>query len=264
MKKAIYTSMFLMLTSLTDVVGQTFDLYIGTTDEMNYSWANNTTVSTVTTDAPYEGADHKQFNYTLVSWWAGGAFNINDWSFGTKADFSTYTDLVVAYKTIGGNANDVLQFSFTDSNSVTGPYVTVASINSVYQIDTIPLSSFVGATALNLGNLHGLNWQIAGGAETSSGKFFIDNVQVIDKLALSTSDPLFSKLTISPNPSSGIYILNNLESYDSATLSDSKGTVISSSAISNSRVDLTSYQDGMYFLTIVSGNKSMVKKLMKN
>jgi hypothetical protein len=154
------------------------DLYRAGTNELNPIFASNfISTGSVTTGTPYEGSEHFLLDYNVSGWYAGGAWNINDWG-GYVQNFSNHTHLVIAHKGSGTAAN-TLKFSLQDA-SVTGPSVTIASASATYQIDTIPLSSFVGVTTLNLANVNRLNFTIGAAAAASTGQFYIDNIQIID------------------------------------------------------------------------------------
>lgn len=179
MKKKILTVIGSVTGILSAIAQDTpIDLYRAGTNELNPIFANNfISTGSVATGTPYEGTEHFLLDYNVSGWYAGGAWNINDWG-GYVQNFSNHTHLVIAYMG-SGTAPNTLRFSLQDA-SVTGPNVTVAGASATYQIDTIPLSSFVGATALNLANVSRLNFSIGAAAAASTGQFYIDNIQVVD------------------------------------------------------------------------------------
>jgi hypothetical protein len=85
----------------------------------------------------------------------------------------------------------------------------------------------------------------------------------------STPSGLFGKVNsvnsfnaaVKPNPSNGIYSITTDEKIDEIIVTDFLGNIISQS--SNMQVDLSNQSNGVYFLTIISGDKKSVEKLVK-
>jgi Secretion system C-terminal sorting domain/IPT/TIG domain len=68
-------------------------------------------------------------------------------------------------------------------------------------------------------------------------------------------------VSIAPNPSTGIFNITSPDKIDEVIVSDKLGNVILNS--SNSSIDLSNQPEGLYFLTIISGEKKSVQKLAK-
>jgi hypothetical protein len=270
MKKLLLTLIISMGTLM--VYSQTsapIDLYLGAVNKMNFVWASSgTAVTEVTTNAPYEGTTHYKIDYTVTGWYAGGGFNLNDFGFGVRQDYTNYTHMVIAWKCIGSVAN-TLVLTLTDSTqpaNITGPPVTLSNSAS-YQIDTIPLSSFKGATALDLSNIHDLGWYAGTIADASTGQFYIDNVRIIDLGTAGIPEKSNSiNATISPNPSTGVYSVKASENIESITVSDYLGNVVLKieNNIANSTIDLSYFPDGVYFIQLASNEKANTQKIVKS
>jgi hypothetical protein len=185
MKKALITLLFITaVTWNASAQNAPVDLYIGTTNTFSHSWQNNfvSNPSSITTGTHYEGSEHFLFDYAATGWWAAGNLNISNWGSSIK-NFSNHTHLVIAYYGTAAHTGNTLRFQLKDNSNVVGATITVATVTATYKVDTIPLSSFVGATALNLGAIKEINYFIGldgGSGGTTSGQFHIDNVQVID------------------------------------------------------------------------------------
>jgi hypothetical protein len=67
---------------------------------------------------------------------------------------------------------------------------------------------------------------------------------------------------IVPNPSNGIYNINTGEKIDEVIVSDCMGNILLNN--SDSQIDLSNRPSGVYFLTIISGEKRFFGKLLKN
>ena len=229
---------------------------------------NQAVLTEVTTGTPYEGTTHFQIEYISNNWWAGnGAFNLNNYGFGSKQNYSNHTHLRVAFKGTGNAANS-LYFWLTDSTLTApstyrnGPEVLVSGLSANYQLIDLPLSSFVGTSGLDLTNVHTLNWRIGVGAQITSGTFYIDNIQIVDLAPTGIADKFESlNVSIGPNPSSGIYTINSQENIDAVIVTDQLGNVLSNNT--DLEIDLTNQADGLYFVTIFSDEKRAVKKLVK-
>jgi hypothetical protein len=163
------------------------------------------TTSTTTSNCTVGAQLIFQYSSTTGAYWAGnGGFNINNWGFGTRQDYSSHTHLKVSYKWTGSSHSTAnkLVFSFMDSTELTpapnrtfksGNEVEVASAASAAcSTKYIPISSFVGAGGsgkdIDLSNLQGITFKIDGiqwnptpaleGA--CDGTFYLDDIQVLD------------------------------------------------------------------------------------
>jgi hypothetical protein len=277
MKKTLLILISISYALTTMAQNAPIDLYIGGTNKLNFIYdtpppqtdGNKAVATEVTTGSPYEGNTHYQFDYISMNYWAGnGGFNINNWG-GNTQDFSGHTHMKIAYRGTGTTANSLV-FWLTDSTVVStgpivyysGPEVIVATPNANYQVVNIPLSSFVGTGTLDLSNLQILNWKIGVALQITSGQFYIDNIQIVDLSASGIADKYPTvNIFVSPNPSSGIYTISSAEKIDAVTVSDNLGRIISTH--SDLQIDLTNHPDGLYFVTVISGEKRAVKKLIK-
>lgn len=167
---------------------------------LTYIWDNNfdpNPASTTTDGLPvYEGSEHYSFTYNFTGWYAEAQFTISNWG-GNLRNFSNHTHLIIAYKGFGDNSqSNTLRLKFIDNSNVTGATVDVANNNSsTYIVDTIPLSLFKAATALNWNTIKEINFSIGGtGGSGATGQFYIDNLQIIDLV-----DVRAGSTSISPN-----------------------------------------------------------------
>lgn len=81
--------------------------------------------------------------------------------------------------------------------------------------------------------------------------------------ALSVNDPLYQNVVLFPNPSDGIFKVNTIGSFDMPyTLTDLTGKQIFTGMLSSSNptVDLSSLQNGMYFLVTSQKTFKLLKK----
>ncbi|MFK7936899.1 MAG: hypothetical protein AB8G22_25520, partial [Saprospiraceae bacterium] len=70
-----------------------YTIYNDASSIVTGSWADasgggSASLMEVTTDAPYEGTRHYQFNYNYSEWWAGIGFNFDSWGTVAPLDWS--------------------------------------------------------------------------------------------------------------------------------------------------------------------------------
>jgi hypothetical protein len=120
-----------------------FALYRTGADHITYNagWGSRTQTK-VTTDGPFEGAEHYRIAYTTTCEAGFG--------FGAR-DLSTATKLSVAMKGPMTNAHSI-RVALRSSNGVQGPWVTV-SRSTTYRRVEISTSSLKGTTSLNLASI---------------------------------------------------------------------------------------------------------------
>ncbi len=162
-------------------------------------------------------------------------------------DYSVPT--ISSLSALSGAIGDVITVNGTNFNYVT----TVKIGNVVAVVSNLTSTSFditvpAGAVA---GKIKITN---PGGTTQSASNFNI--VAGINDKNNSIS------FSVGPNPSAGVYTINSEEQIDQVVISDRLGNIISNN--SNLSVDLTNQPEGIYFLKVVSGDKSDVRKLLKN
>lgn len=67
------------------------------------TWNVNGTLAEVTGNSPFEGLRHYQFAYSYTEYWAGFGLNMDNWGNGPTYDFSGYTHLRIAYRSLSGS-----------------------------------------------------------------------------------------------------------------------------------------------------------------
>jgi hypothetical protein len=92
----------------------------------------------------------------------------------------------------------------------------------------------------------------------------IATLTIIDDASISESN--FPLLSISPNPTTGAFIIAGLELYNnikSILVSDVNGKLVKELDPSASKFNLETVKSGVYFLTITAGDKQEVIKIIK-
>jgi hypothetical protein len=162
-------------------------------------------------------------------------------------DYSLPT--ITSLSTSSGSAGDVITVTGTNFNYVTTVKIgsviaTVSNLTSTSFDITVPVGASTGKVKITN----------PGGTTQSASNF-----NIVAGIAGKNNSIDFS---VGPNPSAGIYTINSEEQIDEVIVSDCMGNIISSN--SNLAVDLTNQPEGIYFLKVISGEKSDIKKLVKN
>lgn len=82
---------------------------------------------------------------------------------------------------------------------------------------------------------------------------------------LSTPENSLADLKVFPNPvEDKLIIQSSLSSYDSISISDINGRIVSKNLSVSNQVDVSNLKSGMYFITIKSSDGNITKKFIKN
>lgn len=90
------------------------------------------------------------------------------------------------------------------------------------------------------------------------------NVNYTHELSVASTPKLVTELTMAPNPATD-YVTINAEGLTEARLKvvDVLGSVVYSSDFNNSKkINLADFKNGIYFVTVNAGNKTLTKKLV--
>jgi hypothetical protein len=72
-----------------------------------------------------------------------------------------------------------------------------------------------------------------------------------------------TNVLIFPNPTNTIIFINNIEQNASASIFDSKGTMVLNKQIINNQIDITELSSGIYILHVIYSDKIITKKIIK-
>ncbi len=101
------------------------------------------------------------------------------------------------------------------------------------------------------------------GADFMLDSYPSDNSGTFDLIS-ATEESRFSKITISPNPTSGMIELD-LDDFSNPTLNvlDVYGRIILSPTITNKRIDISSLNTGQYYIRIMDKEKTAIQAVIK-
>lgn len=199
------------------------------------------------------------YSWTLPASWTGTS-TVN--SIPT-ASFSTGGDILVTANNIcGSSAAQLLTVTVAiidNSVTLTGSTLTANSLVGTYQwIDCFDNSFLVNATnqifnATANGDYAVINTQ--NGCSDTSSCFTISG--------LGLNENALNIITISPNPSNGIFSINsdNLNLIE-IEIYNLQGTIVYKSSSSNGSIDLSKEPKGIYLLKATSGNKLQTNKIL--
>jgi endoglucanase len=94
----------------------------------------------------------------------------------------------------------------------------------------------------------------------------LDNVVVIPPAILANEEELNDTVVVSPNPTSGILQINNLEQIDSITMMDITGSIFLEKNVKGQKsveLDLSNKTSGTYLLRLKGEKKEIVRKVVK-
>lgn len=223
---------------------------IPSTTVNDYQLAFNHNISTE------EGWDGANIKYRI---------NGGTWTLLPTASFTVNAynlDLIVFQNGAGASDNPLKgegAFSGSDEGGNTGSWVTsVADISGlgVNANDTFQLRFEVGTDGCN-----------------GTVGWYLDEVYLYScstALSVDSFSALETSLSVFPNPSNGVFVLNNTNKLDleSAQVYDMNGRLIKTinlnSNIEKTQIDLKALSNGMYFMKVNSLSTSKTFKLIKN
>jgi hypothetical protein len=266
MKKHLLLTLLISTSFMLKSLAQnTFEIYTDANNRLSYVWDNYVTShGQVTTNSPAEGTNHYEIQYNSTGGTWGGAiyFNFDGWS-GNGIDFTPYTHLVISWKGTADIVYNTLNVGFQDVTYGESEFAIAGanSNTSSYQQTVISLSSISGGSSdIDWTKVAYLYFTMC--CNNAIGTWYIDNIYVTDSPPTSIAKKYLPvNATVGPNPSSGIYKINSEDQIDEVIVTDYIGNQILTSK--ETTIDLSSYPDGLYFLTIIAGEKKAVEKLVK-
>jgi hypothetical protein len=147
-------------------------------------------IGAVSSNQPYEGDTHYEFNYKQTDYWAAGGWVINKFKNATYAypeDLSGYTHLKLYWKGYSP-VGDAFNFSLIGPD--TGPAVVICDNlgSATYKQKIVPMSSFLGTwvdyqnvshTLSDLTAVVRMNFGVQVAGMVTSGSFFMDAIQFV-------------------------------------------------------------------------------------
>jgi hypothetical protein len=168
----------------------------------------------------------------------------------SSTTFDVLTPTITSFTPGSGEVGDSITITGTNLSNATNVSFNGVNAASFTIIDATTIGVKVPASATD----GTISVTTPSGTATSSSSFSVTVTGISAKNAS-------LKVNVGPNPSSGIFNINTQETIDEIIVSDYLGNIISNS--SNTQIDLSNQPDGLYFLTIISGDKKSVQKLAK-
>jgi hypothetical protein len=193
----------------------------------------------------------------------GGSYNWGNSNVGAAAAATTFT---------------IINNGTEDLNLTGNPKILIGGINpedfSIIQTGVVsPVSSPSGTTSFTVtfnptaAGARSATITIANDdANEGSYRINLTGTGVLPTGLPSASKYTLTDLSVSPNPSSGIYTVSSFAGIDELIVTDCIGKNIitkTGKGLSDLQIDLTNQPDGLYFLVITSGDKRAVEKLLK-
>jgi hypothetical protein len=276
MKKTILI-LAMLLQGVCSASAQVADLniYKAGTNKLSQIFNNFVTKyvdSTGGPNVPYEGTSqyYIAYNSTGESWGGQIYFRLDNYTAGQEIDISQYSHLVIATKGTANINYNTLSIGFEDKDDNPTDFKEVAESSDIttYQLKTIALSSFDYTNDVDpdVDKTKIVAIKFVMCCSDAVGSWFIDNIYLTNNPTTSVSKETSSiAATVNPNPSTGIYTINTNEKIDAITVSDCLGNIVLKQEVNGLPViDLTAHNDGVYFVTMTSGDKVSTKRVIKN
>lgn len=250
-----------------------FNIYKAGTNNLTYVFNNYATKyvdSTGGPNTPYEGTSQYYFAYNSSAGTWGGQIYFRIDGYYLPIDISQYTHLVIATKGTADINYNTLAVGFEDEDNYATDTKVVAgnSATTTYQLKTIALSSFdyTNGTDPDVDPTKIVAIKFVMCCSGAIGSWFLDNIYLTNNPPTGVSKEISTiAATVSPNPSSGLYTINTNEKIDAITVSDCLGNIVLKQEVNGQPViDLTAHNDGVYFVTMTSGDKVSTKRIIKN
>jgi hypothetical protein len=231
------------------------------------NFSTGTHTLTVTSAAPNAGADYNHANDSRVS-----TFNVT----GAIGQYSFYMQT--------GDEGSQISWELTDLNNNVlysgGPYTNNASGQVINESWCLPRACY-DFNIFSASN-NGLRGIILPGTYTikDANGNTVSQLQQVNfgteltvsvcqgaNLGIGTIDASLSDIAIYPNPSTGIYTVNNIQGATSLSVTDAVGRLVMMSEIkgqTSSQVNLSGEESGIYFFKFTSDQGSTVKKVVLN
>lgn len=169
-------------------------------------WNVNGTLSEVSSNMPYEGSQHYQFNYTIGGFWAGFGLNMDNWGSSPARNLSGFTHMRIAYRGLTGDNQLRIQLR---NGSTYGTIFTLGSSSATYRVVDIPIVALVGGSYIDLNAIREIDISVGSDANSGTGAVYIDAIEMLN-LAL---PPASNAWTRSAGLTRGFNLSNWLEAW---------------------------------------------------
>ena len=110
-----------------------------------------------------------------------------------------------------------------------------------------------------------LVWQYNGGGPAKAFRYECTHPGIINLLnnpcGVDVTNTSEDQINVYPNPSNGLFVIDGLEHNNfTITIIDAYGRIVSET-ITSSRIDLSNYSNGIYFLKITQQNNTTIKRI---
>jgi endoglucanase len=172
--------------------------------------SGNSTLQEVTTATPYEGTKHYKLDYNFTAWWAGIGLNLDNWGTNSGRNFSGYTYLRIAYR--GMTGGQTLSIRLSDGSSA-GNLVLVGGADPSYTVITLPISTLIQGTSVNLNDIREIALSL-GGVQSGAGTVYFDAIELTNSSGAPTGFPANAITWARSNAmGTGVNTSNWLEAY---------------------------------------------------
>jgi len=172
------------------------------------------------------------------------------------------------------NNTKLLQFDLSSLTAVS--YISIIENSQLEQISTLEnLTTVTGNLTItnnpNLTDCSGLcnvlnNNGVTGTITIENNPSACSSQSEVEAscASLAVTDELDSNFTVYPNPTQGILTLSADLADAKYTITDIMGRILKKDILKTNTIDITTFKSGVYYLSIVKGNDTLVKTVIKN
>ncbi len=141
-----------------------------------------------------------------------------------------------------------------------GDYSISFSELSIYAKEMYLLDKKTG-TKTNLNYKNSYNFHFNGGINNDRFEIIFSNAELTN-----IDNNSSQQINIYPNPTKGIFYINNINDFNEIKIIDPTGKIITQKPINNynQSFDITNYANGLYIIKLIGSNKYTTKSIIKN
>mgnify|MGYP001218942974 CR=1 FL=1 len=121
-------------------------------------------------------------------------------------------------------------------------------------VDPISLNDYIGEASVYVGFKYT-------STDTDAATWEVDNIEVTTGVGIAGAN--VNNLTIYPNPAQNEVFVKGVENISNVEILSLDGKVVMSEQTNNNRIDVSSVNDGMYILRVISGNEVYTTRFVK-
>jgi hypothetical protein len=209
------------------------------------------------------------YGYALMSGYAGGAVANEDWLVTPMLDLSgNYQNVTLSFEeaiNYGGTIDDEQEVYVStdysgDASTATWTKLTVTGRAAgdswtFVTVDPVSLNDYIGEASVYIGFKYTSD-------ATNAATWEVDDISIeVEEVGIANAN--VKDLTIYPNPAQNEVFVTGVENITNVQVLSLDGKVVMSEQTNNNRIDVSSMNDGMYIIRVISGNEVYTTRFVK-